>query len=184
MLSVITIQIIVLTTSLLAAETYRAGPENSSVKFKIGHLVINTVSGSFKDFEGTIRYDPDTIEKSSLAGVIAAASVDTGNESRDEHLRSQDYFDVANHPEIRFQSKRVQQDRNGNVLIGDLTMRGVVREIAIPFVIESDTGDGRLRFSARLELDRQDYGIGYGGFLDATVGDLVTIELTGRAVRQ
>jgi len=184
MLSLMTAHLLLSTPGLLAAETYRVSPMHSSVEFTIDQFLINTVSGSFDQYEGTIRYDPDEIENSSLEGVIQAASIDTGNENRDDHLRSEDYFDVSNHPEIRFRSKRVEDGANGNVLIGDLTMRGVVREIAIPFEIDPNTGNGRLGFRAELQLNRQDYGIGYDGFLDGTVGDIVTIQLAGEAVRQ
>lgn len=183
MLSLMTAHLLLSTPRLSAAETYRVSPVGSSVQFTINQFLINTVSGSFNEYEGTIRYDPDEIENSSLTGVIQAASIDTGNETRDDHLRSEDYFDVSNHPEIRFQSKRVERDANGNVLIGDLTMHEVVREIAIPFEIDPDTGNGRLGFRAELQLNRQDYGVGYGGFLDGTVSDIVTIELAGEAVQ-
>lgn len=169
---------------LLAAEAYRVSPANSSVEFTIGHLVISSASGEFKEFEGTIRYDAGDIANSSLTGSIDTASIDTGNETRDEHLRSADYFDVQNHPKIRFETRQVQPTRDGGVLVGDLTMRGVRRQIEIPFTIEGNTQEGKLRFTARLELNRQDYGIAYGGLLDGTVGDIVSIELSGEAAAE
>lgn len=121
---------------------------------------------------------------------IKVASIDTKDAKRDEHLRSPDFFDVGTHPAITFKSKKIEKTDNGVVAVGDLTMRGVTKEIRIPFefagTIDDPYGNTRLGLSARTSLNRQDYGVSWSKKLDAgglVVGDDVEIMIEIEAIK-
>ncbi len=114
-----------------ADETYKIDPVHSSISFKVRHF-FSYVNGSFRKFEGTIHVESDHPEKSSVNAVIQTASIDTGNDKRDEDLRSADFFDAAQFPTITFKSKSVKQNGpDSGDITGDLTMHGVTREITL-----------------------------------------------------
>ena len=172
-----------------SADTYVVDAVHAYVGFSVSHLVINRVRGTFNEFSGTIIYDADDITNSSMSGTISVASVDTAQEKRDRHLRSADFFDAAAYPHITFETTRIEAEGDFPVLHGRLTMRGVSREVAIPFritgIVESG-GETRLGFEARLELNRQDYGVSYSRLMDSgglVVGNRVSIELNGVAIK-
>ncbi len=110
---------------------YELDIAHSSLSFKISHMVVSKVRGHFNDFSVTIKEDPNDITKSSVAVVIKTASIDTGNEKRDNHLRSADFFDAEKYPEITFQSKRIEKKDDAYAAIGTLNMHGVSKEITI-----------------------------------------------------
>ena len=170
-------------------DTYTVDRSHTTVGFTVRHLVINKVRGKFNDFSGTIAYDENDITKSSMQGTIKAASIDTDHAKRDNHLRSPDFFDVAEHPEITFTSNSVVQGNDGLILVGDLTMRGTTKEVQIPFEITGKIKDPRgntiIGFEAALSIDRQDFGIAYSKTMDnggLVVGNQVNIELVGEAI--
>ncbi len=175
----------------LSADRYQIDPVHSSIIFSVRHLVINKVKGNFKEFSGTIYYDENDVTKSSVEVTIKTASINTDNAKRDAHLRSPDFFDAAKYPEITFRSKRIIREGDRYVAIGDLTMRGVSREIRIPFKIIGKVtdpwGNTRIGVEASLTLNRQDYGISWSQTLDnggLVVGNEVDIELNIQAVKQ
>jgi polyisoprenoid-binding protein YceI len=175
----------------VAAETYLVDKTHTLVGFTVRHLVINKVRGKFNDFTGTIIYDEQDITKSALEGTIQVASIDTDNEKRDTHLRSADFFDAANHPQITFVSQRVEQASTTHRLVGDVTIRGITKEIEIPFTITGKIkdlqGKRRIGFEAILRINRQDFGVAYSKVMDnggLVVGNTVNIELIGEAVKQ
>ena len=184
---------VVLTTgfagSVWSADTYEVDGAHAYVGFTISHLVINRVRGTFNDFAGTIVYDADDVTKSSLSGTINAASIDTAHQKRDADLRSDSFFDVEKYPQITFETTRVEAGEDSAILHGVLTMHGVSKEVAIPFRITGVVefmGKIRLGFEARLELNRQDYGLSYSRLMDTgglVVGNEVSIELTGEAIK-
>ena len=146
---------------------YRIDVNHSNVGFAVpisGGL--SKVRGKFSEFEMDLFYDRDDITKSSVAVKIKVESIDTGIEARDNHLRTADFFDVANHPYITFKSKKVEKRGEKLILTGDLTMRGVTKEISFPFVVtgtwfnkdKTSTGSG---FAAKMELDRTQFGVNY-----------------------
>jgi polyisoprenoid-binding protein YceI len=176
---------------VLAADRYVPDKSHSLVGFSARHLVIYKVRGKFHEFEATIMYDENDLTKSSIQGTIQAASLDTDHEKRDKHLRSEDFLYVDKYPEITFASKRVEQQNSGYVLIGDLTIRGVTKEVVVPFTVTGKIVDpgGRTRvgFEATLRINRQDFGISYSKVMDnggLVVSDTVDIELTAEAVKQ
>jgi polyisoprenoid-binding protein YceI len=179
------------TSLAVGAETYIVDKIHTFVGFTVRHLVINKVRGKFNNFTGTITYDAQDITRSALEGTIQVASIDTDNAKRDKHLRSPDFFDAANHPNITFVSKRVKQSGNTHRLVGDVTIHGITKEIEIPFTITGTIKDpgGKMRigFEAILRINRQDFGVSYSKVMDnggLVVGNMVNIELIGEAVKQ
>lgn len=139
--------------------------EHSTVGFAVPILGgLAKVTGKFTDFAVTLRHDETEITRSSVTVVIKAASINTGIEQRDAHLRTADFFDVQKYPEITFQSDRVEKRGNQQVAVGPLTMRGVTKQIELPFTIREASRDTKagtmtLAYAARTVLDRRDFGI-------------------------
>jgi len=162
----------------LAGEKYQIDPTHSHMGFTVRHMLIAKVSGKFKEFSGTIDYDEKDITKSSVQVTIKTASIDTESERRDNHLRSADFFDAENFPEITFVSKKIEKRGNGYVAIGDFTMRGVTKEVTLPFTIlgtiKDQRGSTRMGVEALTTLNRFDYGVKWDRKLDN--GGLVVSE--------
>ena len=168
----------------MAADTYQVDPVNSSVGFSVKHLTVSTVTGEFRDFSGTIQFDP-LDPAAFVAGVdIKVASIDTRQPKRDEHLRSKDFFDAEKFLAITFKSKKLTEvkDVNSYTLTGDLTMHGVTKEISIPVVIsgpvKSPMGKEVIGLSAETTINRQDFGVSWNKALDSggyVVGDEVRV---------
>jgi polyisoprenoid-binding protein YceI len=175
----------------LAADAYVTDTVHTLVGFTVQHFVISKVRGKFNEFHGMIVYDENDITKSSMKGTIKVASIDTDDEERDDHLRSADFFDAVHYPEIIFASKKVEKRGKGYILIGDLTIRGITKEVAVPFVITGKIVDprGKMRigFEASLRMNRKDFGVAYHRLMDnggLVVGDTVDIELIGEAIKE
>lgn len=178
-------------TGLLAGTDYQIDKVHSYVGFSVKHLVISNVKGNFTDFSGTITYDEEDITKSSANVTIKVASIDTDNENRDNHLKNEDFFDVAKFPDMTFKSTKVEKTDNGLIMHGQLTMHGVTNDIAIPFEIlgkvTSPYGKEVVAFEGRAKLSRKEYGMTWNKVLEAgglTVGDEIKIELQIEAVQQ
>ena len=157
---------------------------HSYVGFEARHMVIAKVKGQFTDFTGNVFYDSANIENSWVKAEIQVASVDTRNEMRDNHLRTSDFFDLENHPTITFESTKVETRDDHFVAYGDLTIRGVKKEVELEFEIvgpvDGMQGEQRYAAEAWVEIDRLDYGVSWNKTLDgggAVVGNKVTIEI-------
>jgi polyisoprenoid-binding protein YceI len=180
---------VMLVSAAFGADIYNIDNSHTTVGFMVRHMVLSKVRGSFTDYNATLLLDEQDITKSSMQGTIKVASIDTAHAKRDKHLRSADFFDAAQYPDITFASKRIEKQGNGYVMIGDFTMRGVTKEIALPFTITkplTHKGKTRVGFEARLEINRQDYGIAYNKLIDVgglVVGNQVTIEIDGEAIK-
>jgi len=150
-------------TSGLAAEKYEIDPSHSNVNFTVRHMAIAKVTGGFKTFSGTIIYDEQDVTKSSVNVTIKVASVNTGDEGRDKHLRSDDFFNAAVDSVITFVSKKIEKRGDSHVAIGDFTLRGVTKEIELPFTIlgtiKDQRGNKRLGVEAKTTINRFDYGV-------------------------
>lgn len=170
---------------------YRLDASHSDVQFSVGFVYGSRVRGRFDDLRGALLYDERMPERSSLTIVIGVASINTGSRHRDEHLRSTDFFDAAAHPRMIFQSQRVERSGDAWVLVGPLTMRGVTREIRIPFrpaygPVVTPQGHRTLGFSASARLARKDFGIlggsTHNSWFDevrsAAVADSVDVDLS------
>jgi polyisoprenoid-binding protein YceI len=170
------------------AGTWNIDSVHSSVGFQIRHM-FSKVNGSFTEYSGTINYDPDDLENSSVEVVIAAASVNTNNEKRDGHLQGEDFFWVEKNPEITFKSTKVTKNGDALLIEGLLSMRGKEN----PVVLEAEFlgsgtdawGNNRGGFTATTKVDRKEWDIVYNKALDkggALLGDDVTITLEISAV--
>ncbi len=173
----------------LAGEKFEIDASHSNVGFTVRHMVVAKVSGSFKNFSGTIVYDEQDITKSSVTVTIKVASVDTDNERRDGHLRSGDFFNAATDSVITFVSKKIAKKGKGFVATGDFTLRGVTKEIALPFTIlgkiKDPWGNTRLGIESSISINRFDYGVKWDNKItdgSLIVSDKVDITLTLEAI--
>ncbi len=177
--------------SVLAADSYQIDPVHSNIGFSVRHMVISNVKGNFTDFSGTILYDDKDISKSSVNVTIKTTSINTGNQYRDNDLKSGNFFEAEKYPEITFQSTKIDKAVEGFDLIGNLTMRGVTKEVKIPFnvlgTVKDPYGNTRLGAEGTLTINRQDYGISFNKALDnggLVVGNEVKIDLNIEAVNK
>lgn len=173
--------------SAVAADEYRIDPVHSTVGFNVKHMMVSTVHGRFNDFNGTIVYDDKNLAKSSVKVTIKAASVNTDNTARDNDLRSANFLDVEKFPEITFQSKSVEKKGDGYVAHGTLTIRGVAKDVDLPFTLSGPLNTPRGKFmgaDAGLTINRMDYGVSWSRALDGggvVVSNDVKIELNVEA---
>jgi polyisoprenoid-binding protein YceI len=173
---------------LLSSGSWSVDPAHSTVEFGVRHMMIQTVHGRFRDFEGTIAAGDDP----SVAGSIKVASLETLNRERDAHLRSPDFFDAERFPEISFLSVGMHFDRDGRhfALPGELTIRGVTRPILLSGELRGSLADDesgeRLGLLLRAQLHRSDYGLVWSRMLETggvLVGEIVDLTLDVAAVR-
>ena len=163
---------------------YPIDNNHSTVGFSVPILGgLSQVKGKFTDFAITLNNDEKDITKSSVSVVIKAASLDTGIEGRDRHLRSADFFDVEKYPEITFKSERIEKKGKQFIAHGPLTMHGVTKQIALPFTVTGtfknpSTNKTSVGYSARTVLNRRDFRINYSRQDNpAFIGDNITVEI-------
>lgn len=177
--------------ALAAAElaTYKVDADHSGVSFTIRHFVTN-MPGRFRDFDGIIKYDPKNPAASSVEFTVQAASIDTANNNRDEHLRSKDFFEVEKYPTLTFTStKVVSKGANSLEVTGNLTMHGVTKQITIPVEVlgfaKTPRGE-KGGFETSFKVDRKEYGITWNNMMDSgpVLGDEVKISIAIEANRQ
>lgn len=172
------------------AGTWRVDPAHSSVAFEVRHMKIATVRGQFKEFEGRIDAGED-LSDCRVYGSVKVSSIDTGNEDRDAHLRSPDFFDAVRYPDITFESTHIEHLEGGNFrIVGDLKIRDEIREVhldgAVHGVEDDPWGNRRVGVSVRGRINRTDFGLRWqqllagGGFL---VGEEVDVLIDVSAVR-
>lgn len=164
--------------------TYTLDPAHSRIGFVARHAMVTKVRGAFNEFEGTVTLDGANPANSSAQVTISAASIDTRNAQRDEHLHSNDFLSMDEYPQITFSSTGARQvDDSTFELTGDLTIKGVTNQITIPFSYEGAAKDpfGNLRvgFEGAVTINRKDYGITWNAALETggvLVSDKVTLE--------
>lgn len=166
-------------------------PAHSSVEFAVRHLMIATVKGRFADVQGTVVLDSDDPTRSKVDVTIGAASIDTRMPQRDDHLRSADFFDVEHFPTLTFKSRTVTVNGEDLKVVGDLTIRGVSREVVLDVTSQGRQADpwGGLRagFEARARIKRSDFGLTWNQALEAggvAVGDEVKITIDAELIAQ
>lgn len=173
--------------------TWQFDPDHSSFQFKVRHLTVSNVKGSFGKFRASATVDDKDISNLKIEVTIDATSVDTGHAKRDEHLRGPDFFDVTKYPTISFVSKKVEGvDTSKLKILGDLTIRGVTREITLDVdgptqEVKDPWGGFRRGASAAGRINRKDFGITWNAALDAggfVVGDEVDIYVEVELVRK
>lgn len=162
---------VALAAPALAAK-YEIDTAHSAVSFKVKHLAISNVKGSFDEFAGTFTFDAANPAVAAADVVIQAASISTGNAKRDEHLRSADFFDVAKFPTLTFKASGLtMSSATEGVLKGVLNLHGVSREVALDVTFNGEVkdpwGNEKAGFSAGGKLDRRDFGLVYGGVMES-----------------
>ena len=177
---------ILLASVSLFATDYKLDKAHSQVGFKIKHMMISTVNGSFGTYDGVISYDTEHNKLTQLKGTVSLDSINTQNQKRDKHLRSEDFFDVIKHPKMDFVMTRV----SGQNLIGDLTIKGVTKSVmfALDFggTLTDPWGNKRIGLTLTTEIKRSDFGLTWNKALETggvVVADDVKIilELEGVA---
>jgi polyisoprenoid-binding protein YceI len=180
-----------ITTTDSLTGTYTIDPAHTRIGFVARHAMVTKVRGSFNEFEGTAELDSQHPEKSSARLTIDAASIDTRNAQRDEHLRSNDFLAMDAHPKITFVSTAVRQTSEETFEItGDLTMKGTTNSVTIPFTYEGAATDpfGNLRvgFEGGVTINRKDYGIVWNAALETggvLVSDTIALEFEVSAIK-
>jgi polyisoprenoid-binding protein YceI len=179
-----------LTTVPVAPDTatFTVDKGHSELTFRIRHIM-SRVSGTFTGWKGTITGDPVSWSRGSTEIIIQTTSIDTRLEKRDTHLRSADFFDVANYPQITFRSTSVTVTGNEVTLTGDLTIRGVTKPVTLAGEYLGTTGDGakqRVGFHVAGKINRMDYGVAWNRNLETggvLLGDDVELDISIEAVR-
>jgi polyisoprenoid-binding protein YceI len=173
------------------AGTFALDPAHTVVGATARHLMVSKVRGKFTEVSGAITIAEDPLD-STVEVAIKAASIDTGVADRDTHLRSADFLDVDTYPELTFRSARVAKVEGNDIrLVGDLTIRGVTREVELEVTFEglakSPWGSEVIGFSATTELDRDEFGMTWNAALETggvLVGRKLKVEIEAEAVRQ
>ncbi len=174
---------------VIAQGTWNVDPVHSSVEFQVKHMGIATVKGNFLEFSGKLEVG-ETLEQSQAEGSVVVDSITTREDGRDQHLKSPDFFDAANHPEITFRSTGISAAGGGLAIDGDLTIRGVTKPVRLEASVDGpDTdpwGNERVGIEATTTINRNDYemkfnqALGSGNML---VSDKVKIVVSISAIK-
>jgi len=171
--------------------TYTLDPAHTRIGFVARHAMVTKVRGQFNEFEGSAVVDGTDITRSTAQLTIQAASIDTRNEQRDGHLRSNDFLALEEYPQITFVSTGVTQTGATSLeLTGDLTIKGVTNSVAVPFEFEGAAtdpfGNQRVGFEGSVVINRKDYGVSWNAALEAggvLVSEKVTLEFEVSAIK-
>jgi len=171
--------------------TYTLDPAHTRIGFVARHAMVTKVRGSFDEFAGTAVLDGANPANSRVEVTIEAASIDTRNAQRDEHLRGNDFLAMQEYPKITFASTGVRQAGESTFEVtGDLTIKGVTNEITIPFEFEGAAkdpfGNQRVGFEGSVTINRRDYGVTWNAALEGggvLVSDKVTLEFEISAIK-
>lgn len=172
----------------MSATTWIIDPTHSEVNFKVKHLVISTVTGSFRDFEGSVESESDDFDGASVKFSAKTASVDTNQGDRDNHLRSADFFDSEKYPNMEFSGK-VQKSGDDYKLVGNLTIKETAKEVVLGAdfggVVVDPYGNTKAGFELEGKINRKDFGLSWSAVTEAgnvVVSDqirlLVNVEVT------
>ncbi len=187
-LSLLSVWLCVLTLATPSlAKQFDVDSAHSSIAFSVTHLGLSEVEGRFNDFQGTIHWDKAKISASKIDWTVKVESVDTGNAKRDEHLRSEDFFNQAKFTTMSFKSTSVSKLSGDKYKVdGDLTMRGVTKRVTMSATIKGPLevmGGESIGFSTSFKVNRIEYGVGAGwkGGSDKVVGHDVFVRIKGEA---
>ena len=170
---------------------YALDAGHTRIGFVARHAMVTKVRGAFNEFEGEVHIHGEDVDRSSARLTIKAASIDTRNEQRDGHLRSNDFLDMDNHPEISFVSTGVRRAGDTTFEVtGDLTIRGVTKPVTVPFEYEGAAtdpfGNQRVGFEGSITINRKDFGVNWNAPLESggvLVSENVTLELEVSAIK-
>lgn len=176
-----------------ATTTWKIDPLHTAAQFAVKHMMISTVRGEFKGVNGTVNWDDQDVTKSSVDVTIDTKTVNTGEEKRDQDLKSANFFEVEKYPTMTFKSKKVESAGAGKLKItGDLTMHGVTKEVVLDVegpsaAVKDPWGNTRSAASATAKVNRQDFGVKWNANMDGggvVVGDTVTITIDLEMTKQ
>ena len=167
-------------------------PAHSRIEFLVRHMMISKVRGVFEQFNGSVALDEDNPANTTVEVFIDAASLNTRDERRDAHLRSADFLDAENHPHLTFRSKKVERlGENTARMTGDLTIRGVTREVVMDVefngIAKSPWGQESAGFTAHTAINRKDWGLTWNQALETggvLVGDEIEINIELELIKQ
>jgi polyisoprenoid-binding protein YceI len=170
---------------------WKIDPTHSEVQFKVKHLVISTVTGSFGSFDGQIEADGDEFENAQATFTADIDSISTNNEDRDQHLKSDDFFNAESYPQLKFESKNFEKTGDGEYKVtGDLTIRDVTKEIELDVVHGGTVGDPYGQTKAGFEvtgtINRKEFGLTWNAVTEAgnvVVGDKIKLQLNVQFVQ-
>ncbi|MBO0809237.1 MAG: YceI family protein [Actinobacteria bacterium] len=172
------------------AGTWSIDPVHSNVDFVVRHMMVSKVRGKFRTFSGTIVTAPNPAE-STVTAEIDLNSIDTGQEQRDNHIRSADFFEVETYPTMTYQSTGLSPDGDDFILHGKLTLKGVTREVPLKLELNGFGPDAfggtRAGFTASGEINRKDFNVNFNAMMEtggAVVSDRIIIQLEIEAVLQ
>ncbi len=172
------------------AGTWSIDPVHSEVGFSVRHMMVSKVRGKFRTFSGELVTGEDPID-SSVTAEIDLSSIDTGNEQRDAHIRSADFFEVETYPTMTYRSTGVRRHGSDYILDGELTLKGVTRQVPLALELNGFGPDAyggtRAGFTATGEINRRDFGVNFSAVMEtggAVVSDKITIHLEIEAVLQ
>jgi len=175
--------------SALTAGTWNVDPMHTTIGFTVRHLMITKVHGTFKDFAGTITVGADPMQ-SSVQATVQMASVHTGDDNRDGHLRTGDFFEVETYPTMTLQSTGISGKGGDYTLHADLTIKGITKKVDFDLEFEGVSkdlyGNTKAGFSASAEINRKDWGIEWNAVLDnggVALGEKVKLNLDVQAVK-
>ncbi|NBV41605.1 polyisoprenoid-binding protein [bacterium] len=184
-----TFAVVALSSSIWATDVYKIDTAHSTVGFSVRHMVLSNTRGSFGDYTGDVVWDKD-LKNAKINGTVKVASIDTRDQKRDDHLRSADFMDAVQFPEIQFHSTKIRKAGKVYEVTGQLTMKGVTRTVKFPLNVSDPVkdpwGNTRVNFSSEFKINRQDYGISWNKKLDnggLVVGDEVTVQLDIEGVK-
>ena len=180
------------TVTTADAQTWAFDKSHSKVQFAVTHLVISETVGQFTEWDGTVTATKEDFTDAQINFTIKVASINTDNTDRDNHLRSADFFDVQKYPLITFKSTRVDQGAGGLTVLGDLTIHGVTKSVALEVEgptdeIKDPYGNLKMGASGSTKIKRKDFGLTWNAALEAggvLVGDEVTIQLDVQFIKQ
>jgi polyisoprenoid-binding protein YceI len=172
------------------AGTWSIDPVHSEVGFAARHMMVSKVRGRFRTFSGQIVTGADPLD-SSVTAEIDLSSIDTGNEQRDAHIRSADFFEVETYPTMTYRSTGVRQHGDGFILDGKLTLKGVTKDVPLTLELNGfgpdPYGGTRAGFTATGELNRSDFGVSFNAAMETggvVVSEKITLHLEIEAVLQ
>lgn len=181
-------------TATTTLSTWTIDPYHGQAQFTAKHLMIATVTGRLGSINGTLHFDPNNLTSGSVEATIDVTALSTGNEQRDNDLRSAHFFDIEHYPSISFRSTGVQHAEDAEYLVrGELTIKGITRPVTLETTFEGaipdpyGQGSHRAGFTAETLLSRKDFGMTYNQLLEtggAVVGDKIKVTIHFEAIRQ
>lgn len=170
---------------------WKIDPTHSEVQFKVKHLVISTVTGSFSTFDGEIEVDGNNFENASASFTAHIDSISTNNEDRDNHLKSDDFFNAEKFPQLKFESTKVEKTDEGEYkATGNLTIRDITKEIELDLVHGGTVTDQYEQTKAGFEvngtINRKEFGLTWSAVTEAgsvVVGDKINLQLNVQYIK-